>query len=134
MWSQPLGPSVELPEEATKRCLGWRERKSRPLGPSVELPTGPRSAVLGDAGPCGHNNRGLRPSSLCATTRCAWCRGSMWSQPLGPSVELPSGHETLYWVWRGRMGRRGRGAEGTRGAVCFERGPNTTEGWKEHIG
>ena len=46
---------------------------TRPLGPSVELPMGPRNAVLGGRGACGHGN-------------CGFPRSSLW------------GHETLSWV------------------------------------
>eukprot|EP00959_Pyramimonas_sp_CCMP1952_P456975 9474059-Pyramimonas_sp.AAC.1 len=42
------GAFGRAPYGATKRCTGWRRHMwSQPLGPSVELPMGPQNVVLG---------------------------------------------------------------------------------------
>eukprot|EP00959_Pyramimonas_sp_CCMP1952_P438715 9184893-Pyramimonas_sp.AAC.1 len=61
----------------------------------------------------------------------------MRAQPLGPSVDLPMGPRNVRGVRRQEVRRAeagmgvgggGRKEQGTRGAVCSQRRPNST-GW-----
>eukprot|EP00959_Pyramimonas_sp_CCMP1952_P117690 2460413-Pyramimonas_sp.AAC.1 len=56
-----IGALSGAPYGATKRCpVRGRRMRTPPLWAQVELPIGPRSAVLGGGGACGHRNWGLR--------------------------------------------------------------------------
>eukprot|EP00959_Pyramimonas_sp_CCMP1952_P244042 5101446-Pyramimonas_sp.AAC.1 len=117
-----MGPSVESLVRPRNVVLGVADA----CGHSNVM--GPRSAVLAGADACDHSHWSVRWSSLWGhdTLYCVarthvvtatgafggapygvtkWCtgwRGRMWSQPLGPSVELPMGPRSCTG-WRGRM-------------------------------
>eukprot|EP00959_Pyramimonas_sp_CCMP1952_P409742 8587027-Pyramimonas_sp.AAC.1 len=53
MRTAQLGPSVEPPSGAVKRCTGREGRlRAATLGPSVKLPMGPQNVVLERGNAC----------------------------------------------------------------------------------
>ena len=106
MRTAPMGPSAELPLGQRNAAPGggtaceprhWGIRWSSLWGhetlPWVGEPHARPPLTWGDACETATGTFGGAPYG--ATKRCTGCGGRMRAPPLGPSVELPMGHETL---------------------------------------